>query len=153
MLQHRGATLADVLEARVIVEAPAARMLAGRRDRVRSPTRCRARIDANDPGDSERFHQFNRLVVQLTGNDTLILLTAMLEHISDAAALSYTRASHSAEQDSRLVREALKARGRLVSLIRDGKADEAENLWRLHLTEAGKALTAVAGRTVVDLLG
>ena len=34
VLQHRGTTLADVLEARVIVEAPAARMLASRRDRI-----------------------------------------------------------------------------------------------------------------------
>src|SRR5689334_22847187 len=34
VLQHRGATVADVLDARVIVEAPAARMLAERRNRV-----------------------------------------------------------------------------------------------------------------------
>src|ERR1700722_2647023 len=34
VLQHRGVTLDDVLDARLIVEAPAARMLAGRRDRV-----------------------------------------------------------------------------------------------------------------------
>ena len=33
VLQHRGATVADVLDARVIVEAPAARMVATRRDR------------------------------------------------------------------------------------------------------------------------
>src|SRR3954452_8605373 len=90
VLQHRGTTVADVLEARVIVEAPAARMLAERRNRASIANRLQARLDLVGAEEAGRFHEFNALVVELTENQTLILLTAMLEHISQAAALSYT---------------------------------------------------------------
>jgi len=45
VLQHRGANLQDVLDARVIIEAPAAAMVAARRDRV-GPLRRTASIVA-----------------------------------------------------------------------------------------------------------
>ena len=41
VLQYRGTTLADVLDARVIVEAPAAGIVAGRRDRGKSAAELR----------------------------------------------------------------------------------------------------------------
>src|SRR4051812_37630471 len=78
VLQHRGATVADVLAARVIVEPPAAHMLASRRDRVAVAKQLQARLDDLDPDSAAHFHEFNALVVELTDNQTLILLTAML---------------------------------------------------------------------------
>jgi DNA-binding FadR family transcriptional regulator len=153
VLQHRGTTLTDVLEARVIVEAPAARTLAGRRDRVSIARTLQARLDELDPVEPTRFHEFNALVVELTGNQTLILLTAMLEHISQAAAVSYARSPHDADQDVRLARKAKRARQRLIELISAGDGDGAEDLWRAHLTEAGDILARSAGATVLDLFG
>jgi GntR family transcriptional regulator, transcriptional repressor for pyruvate dehydrogenase complex len=152
VLQHRGATLADVLDARVIVEAPAARMLAGRRDRAAIAKRLQAKLDELDPQETSRFHEFNALVVELTGNQTLVLITAMLEHISQAAALSYVSRPH-ADDDRRLALKAHRTRQKLIDLVKAGDADGAESLWRTHLSEAGKVLAEGSGASVVDLFG
>jgi DNA-binding FadR family transcriptional regulator len=152
VLQHRGVTLDDVLDARLIVEAPAARMLAGRRDRVSIANRLQEKLDSLEVEEAERFHEFNALVVELTGNQTLVLLTVMLEHIVQAAALNYTRTTP-AEIGERLRRKAHRTRERLIELVRAGDADGAEDLWRTHLTEAGRVLAASGGGAVVDLFG
>jgi DNA-binding FadR family transcriptional regulator len=150
VLQHRGATLADVLEARVIVEAPAARMLAVRRDRVSIARQLEAKLESLGTDDPEHFHEFNACVIELTGNETLLLLTTMLEHISKAAALSFDR-SHTAEDNYGLSKKAHRTRARLIELIREGDEDAAEDLWREHLTEAGRVLSKGVGTNVVDL--
>lgn len=151
VLQHRGATLADVLEARVIVEAPAAAMLAARRDRSSVAKQLQQKLDTLDPVEPSRFHEFNALVVELTENQTLVLVTAMLEHISQAAALSYAR--RHLDTEDRLARKAHRTRQRLIDLIKAGDVDGAEQLWRTHLTEAGKVLAEGTGASVVDLFG
>jgi DNA-binding FadR family transcriptional regulator len=152
VLQHRGATLEDVLKARLIVEAPAARVLASRRDRVSVANKLQDRLDSLDPTEPAKFHEFNALVVELAGNETLILLTAMLEHISAAAAVSFARENRA--EEPKLVRSARRARQKLIDLIRAGDADGAEKLWRDHLTEAGRILVEGVGvATVVDLYG
>ena len=59
VLQHRGTTLADVLDARVIVEAPAAGIVAGRRDRAKAAAELRRWLeehpDADDPAAVPRL--------------------------------------------------------------------------------------------------
>jgi GntR family transcriptional repressor for pyruvate dehydrogenase complex len=155
VLQHRGATLADVFDARVILEAPAAGMVAGRRDRARAAGELRQWLDEHPDAEHPTqapvwFHGFNRLLVQLTGNETLILLTTMIEAISDAATASYVKVAH--EDDARLGRKAHRTRLRLIDLIAEGDEVGAEELWRKHLTEAGKQLMGANGQTVVDVL-
>jgi DNA-binding FadR family transcriptional regulator len=142
--------LADVLEARIIVEAPAARMLAVRRDRVSIARQLEAKLESLGADDPEHFHEFNAYVIELTGNETLLLLTTMLEHISKAAALTFDR-SHSSEDNYALSKKAHRTRARLIELIREGDEDAAEDLWREHLTEAGRVLTKGVGTNVVDL--
>ena len=150
VLQHRGTTLADVLDARVIVEAPAAGILASRRDRARAAAELRRWLDENPAEDSPQFHGFNRLLVELTGNETLILLTTMLESISDAVTASYKQVPH--EDDARLARKAHRTRLKLIELIEEGDEVGAEELWRRHLTEAGKVLMGTNGQTLVDVI-
>jgi DNA-binding FadR family transcriptional regulator len=152
VLQHRGATLADVLQARVIVEAPAARILASRRDRVKISKRLQEHLDNLGLVEAGHFHEFNAFLIELTGNQTLMLLSAMLENISRVAALNYSR-GHKPEEESNLVRAAQRARQKLIALIRAGDADGAEALWRSHLTEAGQVLSEDGRMTVVDLFG
>jgi DNA-binding FadR family transcriptional regulator len=125
VLQHRGATVADVLEA----------------------------LDSAEVDEAERFHEFNALLVELTDNQTLVLLTTMLEHISQAAALNYSRSPHQADDEVRLRRKAHRTREKLIELIHAGDAEGAEDLWRTHLTEAGRVLSESSGGTVVDLFG
>src|SRR3954453_22691072 len=110
VLQHRHATVADVLDARAIVEAPAAGMLASRRDRVAVARKLQEKLDSLDPDEPTRFHEFNDLVVELTENETLLLLTTMLEHISLAATMSYVRRPHDDAIDLRLARKATRTR-------------------------------------------
>ena len=151
VLQHRGTTVADVLEARTIVEAPAVRMLATRRDRVAIAKRLQEKLDSLEVTDTGRFYEFNALVVELTGNQTLMLLTAMLEHITTAAAFSFVRSVQHPDEQARLARKAARTRQRLIEMIRAGDADGAEELWRTHLVEAGRVLTEGAGANLVDL--
>jgi GntR family transcriptional regulator, transcriptional repressor for pyruvate dehydrogenase complex len=151
VLQYRGVTLADVLEARVVVEAPAARTLAKRRDRAASADELTEVLESIDTGrEPERFGEFNARLIELAGNQTLVLLTSMLEYIYRAATVHYVRTPH--PDHERLGRQAHRARAKLIELIRAGDADGAEDLWRRHLTEAGKVVGA-DGASVVDLFG
>jgi DNA-binding FadR family transcriptional regulator len=151
VLQYRGVTLADVLEARVVVEAPAARTVAERRDRATSANELNKVLESIDTvREPERFGEFNARLVELAGNQTLVLLTSMLEYIYRAATMHYVRTPH--PEDARLNRKALRARANLIELIRAGDADGAEALWRKHLTEAGRVVGAEAA-SVVDLFG
>jgi DNA-binding FadR family transcriptional regulator len=155
VLQHRGTTLADVFDARVIVEVPAAGIVAGRRDHVKAAAKLRSWLDEHPDAEDPQlapvwFHGFNRLLVELTENETLILLTTMLETISDAATANYVKVPH--EDDARLARKAHRTRLRLIELIEDGDAVGAEELWFKHLSEQGKLLMGTHGETVVDVL-
>jgi len=149
VLQHRHTTLDDVLEARLIVEAPAARMLASPRDRASSARALQDLLDDPEVDEADHFHEFNARLVELTGNQTLILLTAMLEHISAAAARTWVR--RWTGDDTKLARKAHRTREQLIELIRAGDADGAEALWRTHLTEARRVLVEGAGGEIVDL--
>ena len=155
VLQHRGTTLADVFAARVIVEAPAAAMVARMPDRAKRAKRLTEWLEefeaAHDPSDyTAHFHGFNRLLVELTENETLMLLTSMLETISDAASTAHTIEP---EVESRLIKRASKTRHTLIEHIAKGEADEAEDLFRRHLAEAGVLLQAAQGGRVIDVLG
>ena len=102
------------------------------------------------PVYTKNFHEFNRLLVSLTGNETLILLTAMLENISDAATASYMRLDH--DDDARLAHRALRSQTLLTELIEAGDADAAEDLWRKYLTDARQVLITNQRDTVIDVL-
>jgi DNA-binding FadR family transcriptional regulator len=155
VLQHRGATLADVFTARVIVEAPAAAIVARMPDcakRAERLTEWLADFEQHHAGAdyTARFHGFNRLLVELTENETLMLLTSMLETISDAASVASSIVP--ADVEGKLVRRASKARHSLIERIAAGDADGAEALFRRHLTEAGAILQAAQGGRVIDVL-
>ncbi len=155
VLQHRGTTLADVFTARVIVEAPAAAMVARMPDRAKRAKRLTEWLAAfeatNDPSDySAHFHGFNRLLVELTENETLMLLTSMLESISDAATSAYLVVDEDVRR--KWIKRASKTRHTLIDLIARGEGEEAESLFRRHLTETGAILQAAQGGHVIDVL-
>ncbi len=150
VLQHRDTTLADVLEARVVVEAPTARMLAGRRNRVTISRELQMCSDAWVPEDPERFNDFNLRMAELTDNQTVILVTAMLEHVTRAAAVAYVEQYHE-PAGSRLEQRTRRGRQRVIELVRAGDVDAAETMWRLHLQENAKVLAKSLGGGVVDL--
>lgn len=149
VLQHRNTTVADVLAARVFLEAPAARLLAEKRSRVKIVERLQRKLD-DSTADPDRFDEFNLLVVELTGNQTLSLIASILEGIARAAALRYSTDPATAE---RLHKRATRARQRLIDLVAAGDGNAAEDLWYRYLNEAADALAAGTGESIVDLFG
>jgi DNA-binding FadR family transcriptional regulator len=149
VLQHRGTTLTDVLDVRVLVEAPAARIVAERRDHKKCADSLERLLDQIDPtAHPEHFVDFNAHLVELTQSETLMLITAMLEHIVSKAALSFVRTPHP-DDDDKLRTDADRARRKVVALIRSGDAARAEALWLKHLTAQGKVLSeSVRGRVI-----
>jgi len=157
VLQHRGATVADVLNARTAIEPHAAGMVATRSDRKRSARALRKfqkdnDYEATDERYARTFFEFNRLLVSLTGNETLMLVTAMLEMISEAATNRVEDFGISEARLWELHRRVTRTRAKLADLIEAGDSDAAESLWRLHLLESGREITRGRGSKVVDVL-
>ena len=159
LLQVRGVTLADVQQARTIIEPPCARMLAERRDRD-GLRRLRAVIEQEQDavGDAHAFAelstQFHELIVELGGNQTLSVLVSLLHDIVEMhaeASLESTSVDQPAAMTRR--RRAIRSHEKLVGLVEAGEGERAERHWRNHIDVAGKLiLNAVGAKTVVDLL-
>ena len=91
-LEHDGASLADVLEARVAIESPAAGLAAVRRtdadlERLRAAIAECEQVAADRRRLVLQFSEFHALVVAVAGNRTLALLHAVLREIIDMAKL------------------------------------------------------------------
>lgn len=158
ILEYRGATLADVYRASAVIEPPCARKLALKhtaddiarlkeaieREKAVLNTDPMALIDAQDA--------FHGLLVELAGNQTLILLSGMLRYIVDRANSSYLAADPDSAVRRTSARKAHRTHVKLVEMIEAGDADGAERLWSRHITAAEDAVNAASEKTVLDLL-
>jgi DNA-binding FadR family transcriptional regulator len=157
VLQYRGALLSDVYEVRGILEPAAARMTATRRtsaDLARlQQVLDRHRESVEDPGGAFAADaEFHRLIVELSGSETLQVLTAMVTDIIRKGDRSYAD-SDDWHHEQELVKVAIRAHTRLVELIRRRRGEEAEEHWRRHLAESAKiVLGDRTTATVVELL-
>jgi DNA-binding FadR family transcriptional regulator len=157
LLQYRGTLLSDVYEIRGVLEPAAARMAARRRtsaDLARlQETVDQHRESIEDPGAAFAADaEFHRLIVELSGNETLQVLTGMVENIIREGDRSYAE-SHDWQHEQELAKIAIRAHARLVELIRKRSGNEAEELWRKHLAESAEVVLGDrATTTVVELL-
>jgi DNA-binding FadR family transcriptional regulator len=146
-LEHDGASLADVLEARVAIESPAAGLAAQRRTDD-DLERLRAAIAECEQVATDRrrlvlqFSEFHALVVAAAHNRTIALLHSVLREIIDMAKLR--RIADDDGPNPALARGATSHR-ELVELIAAGDAGGARALWRAHLTDANRYLLAIPG--------
>jgi DNA-binding FadR family transcriptional regulator len=136
-LQYHRATVDDVHRARALVEPPAVAILANRRD-PEQLAHLQATLDEEAAvlEDAsvvrvvgERFHAE---IVELAGNQTLIVFSSMLQEIIDsqtARAQAYRR-ERGAE---RLAPTMHAEHQRTLELVAAGAAEEAEQHWRTHL--------------------
>jgi DNA-binding FadR family transcriptional regulator len=158
VLQFQGATLADVHETRIRLEAPLAAGLARRnRDEVMLRRLRDALAEETDaaaspetlPWAEGRFHQ---TLVQLAGNKTIEVMSAVVNHIiaGHVARFIAERGSDPRTHAGHL--EAHRAHERLVELIEVGAAQEAEALWRRHLEAGTEQLMGHAAEAVLDVL-
>ena len=159
VLEYRGTTLQDVYDARTLIEAPCAALLARRRteqdlERLREAV-AQAKQLMDDPQAFIRAHlEFHALVVELAGNQTMAVLNGMVRHIIDLANWSHVDLDAGSPENVRANKRGFRAHVRLVELVAAGQAEEAEALWRLHLQEAENYLLMNDSMTtVLDLLG
>lgn len=159
ILEYRGATLGDVYQAAAFIEPPCAHRLATKHtatDIARLREAVAAEKAALDDALAlvEAQDAFHSLLVELTGNQTLILLSGMLRFIVDRANASQV-AQGAAQADAAPTPQARKghrAHVKLVGLIESGAAEEAEKLWQRHLAGADDFVNAASSTTVLDLL-
>jgi DNA-binding FadR family transcriptional regulator len=157
ILEHRGATLGDVYRATAVIEPACVRKLALKHtdDDI---ARLRAAIDVEKAAKGQPMalvqaqDDFHALLVELTGNNTLILLGGILRYIVDRANSSYLATDSDSSVRKSNARKAHRTHVKLVDLIEAGKAEEAEDLWERHVTAADDAVNAAGTTTVLDLL-
>jgi len=152
LLELSGATLADVLKARVVIEPRAARLLAecGTADAHNELDRIVKQMPrALAAGDLARASaHLHRRMVELSGNVTLGIIAGMLDEISlrhvSAAILGAHNAMPKAKADS-----LLRSYGRLVDLVKARDGVEAEAHWLLHMENSAAELLKASKKTRV----
>jgi DNA-binding FadR family transcriptional regulator len=157
VLQARNVPLADVYDARSMLEPTAAATIA-RSTRRRSAAKELLRLideqEANieDPDAfgvaNARFHEH---LVSLAGNQTLSIVAEMLnEIVSRAVTAVASEAPTPQSTDTR--KRGIRSQRRLVELIAAGDAAGAEEHWRAHMAVVGKVLLGQRATNVVDLI-
>jgi DNA-binding FadR family transcriptional regulator len=157
VLQARNVPLADVFDARTIIEPAAARLLAGSRGRRGAARRLRELIAEEERmiGDPAAFGsanaRFHEELVALAGNQTLTIVAEMLNEVV-ARAVTVVSQADGDGGSARTRRRGVHSQERLAELIEAGDADAAEEHWRTHMAVVGKVMLGQQARTVVDLL-
>ncbi len=163
LLQVQGTTIADVCQARAILEPACARLLASRRTRadLADLNACleELRGGARAPGPprwtgpARRFHE---LVMQRSGNQTLAVQGGILQDMIDThVSLAGTRDARDALDAPDAGHLDVGGYERLVALVEKRDAPGAERHWRAHLEAAGERLLGadLQNGSVVDLFG
>jgi len=138
-LQMRGTTMADVYEARLIFEPPAARLLASRwsDDAERELRACLAheRARADDRlGVGEAGAQFHVRLLELCGNQTVAALAAVITEIVQRHTAAAVVAAE-ARLGRTEIERAFRRQEKLIELMAAGDGDAAEAHWRRFLHE------------------
>lgn len=161
VLQAQGTTIADIYEARLAIEPFIARRLA-----ERQPAGATARLRA----ETERLTQmveekryvdfmvalagFHRLLVEVSGNRTLLFLTQMLQEVVTRHQVEFfkTHRMPDDEQRRRALR-GIRSFHKLITLIDAGDAAGAEAHWRLHVVNSNESWVPEDFREhVIDVL-
>lgn len=142
VLQYQDTNLGDVYRARLILEPPAAGLLAQASRTTKKALRAALEAEDEAAADPAAFahasSEFHEAVIRLAGNNTLALFAGILHGIIEGH-------SEVVYQDERNVRERTKRSGaahaQLVELVEKGDADAAEAHWRAHMEDLGTRMT------------
>jgi GntR family transcriptional regulator, transcriptional repressor for pyruvate dehydrogenase complex len=157
LLQHRATSVADVWDARSILECDAVGILAARHraSDVGSLRSIAARIHSL-LGEPEVFSveaiDFHEELVKLTRNKTMHVLTQALHEIV-AAEMQLAQRRSTPEQVATGNLRATRAQTKLIQLIADGDKTHAVELWRRHMNAVGDILVRTVGPAyVIDIV-
>jgi GntR family transcriptional repressor for pyruvate dehydrogenase complex len=157
VLQSRNVSLADVFEARTILEPAAVRLVASGRNRKTSARVLRTLIAEeeavlNDPvAFGQANARFHEQLVAMAGNQTLTIVAEMLNEVVARAVTLVSQSETDGESDATR-RRGVRSQRRVVDLIEAGDADGAESHWRTHMVVVGKVMLGQRAKTVIDLL-
>jgi DNA-binding FadR family transcriptional regulator len=157
VLQARNVSLADVYDARTLLEPVAVRVIAESRSRHTAAAELR-RLTAGQEKvihDPEAFGhanaRFHERLVALAGNQTLTIVADMLNEIVARGVTAVSRAGP--EGDSVATRRrGIRSQRRLAELIDAGNSAAAEEHWRSHMTVVGRVMLGQQATTVIDLM-
>lgn len=154
VLQFRRTTVGDVYAARLLIEPPAAAMLAEQQDKE-AIARLKGYLDAEGEamGNPDEFAHasatFHEKVAELAGNNTLAVFAAILEEIIDRHTTEVVRKEPSSPEE---MTAAHKAHTRLYDLISSGKAAKAQTHWDEHMRAIGQwMLDGRESETLIEL--
>jgi DNA-binding FadR family transcriptional regulator len=91
-------------------------------------------VDSNEAEPLSSHLAFHQLIVELSGNETLMLMSSMLRHILHDDDRG-SRADVDGSGDRRRIRRAQKEHQKLVDLIEKRDGQRAEQFWTRHLTK------------------
>lgn len=157
VLQSRNVPLADVFEARTIIEPAAVRLVATGRNRRTCARKLRVLIAEEEEAidDPEAFGRanarFHEELVEMAGNQTLTIVAEMLNEVV-ARAVTIVSQSDSSGGSVATRRRGVRSQERLADLIESGDAETAEAHWHTHMGIVGRVMLGQRAKTVIDLL-
>ena len=156
VLRARNVSVADVFQARALLEPLAARAIASMKRRRTVVAKLRAIVDEveasiDDPeAFGVAFARFDEQLVALAGNQTLAIVDEMLNEILNRTVTAITR-SRDVETTLAYRRLGIRSLRRLVELLDAGDAAGADAHWRAHLAAVGPVRLGDDGEAPVDL--
>ena len=156
VLQSRSVSLADVFEASAVIEPAAARMVALSRGRDRAAQQLRELViemkrTVKDPAAcTTAMVGFHSDMVQLAGNQTLILICEMINEVIIRAAVAdvLTRSRHEPIASRR---RTIREFEQLVDLIAAGDGDGAQAHCAAHMARLRRTLLGDHGSSTIEL--
>jgi DNA-binding FadR family transcriptional regulator len=165
LLQVAGTTIADVYEARMVLEPAAAWMLATRRkkqdiaDLTAVIDELVAQVESDEPFRDayswwQLTQQFHDLILQRAGNHTLAVQAGVLREVVGMHVSTVVQRTFDRPETTDEFRKSVRSYRKLVALVEAKDADGAERHWRTHMEVAGRRLLRdenLGAKTVVDL--
>jgi DNA-binding FadR family transcriptional regulator len=163
LMQTSGTTLADVYEARSLIEPAAVTLLAQRRtprdlaDLGACVDKLEALVSSGRGPDlagwtqcAQRFHD---LIMERAGNRTLAIQSMVLREVVESHLLLATRRSADAVATASSFAKLIRSYRKLLTLVQAGDDAGAQKHWQVHMEAAGRSLLpdALRSATVLDL--
>lgn len=146
VLQSKGVNYHDVYAARTLIEPPAAGVVADTRwkdgPEILREVIAQQRARHGDGEFGRAVAEFHTKLIELTGNQTLILVSRMLDGIVARYQAGIVRAQRQDDAQRRRSEVGLRSQEKLVALIEARDSAGAVEHWRNHMTNAAKAWLA-----------
>jgi DNA-binding FadR family transcriptional regulator len=158
LLQHQRTTLGDVFRARMVIEPPAAGLLAERPSRatvqaLRDALATEAAAMEDPVAFGNASAHFHELVVELAGNNTLALFSGIIAEIVDLHTTAVLLAANSGVRARDAV-IAHRSHEKLLQHVTEGDAEAARAHWLAHMEATAESmLRGQSSKKLVDLYG